>query len=271
MIDSLLALEGLSDPDSKSFQLDRDCRTLTICGDTFEERAANAASLAMLWRTRGTFKVLRAWRDELYPVYGPGRELLYNIERAASPLLGIIRYGVHMTAYVRTADGVKIWVPRRSRTKMTYGGMLDNTVAGGIASGETVMESLTREAEEEASLPPALVRSQAKHCGMVTYFYVRDQRAGGETGLLQPECQYVFDLEIGDDVIPKENDNEVESFRLWTLKEVQDALARDEFKPNCALVMLDFFIRHGILTPDTEPHYAEIVSRLHREFEFPTA
>ncbi|KAI9758212.1 MAG: hypothetical protein M1815_004413 [Lichina confinis] len=264
-------LEELSGPGSKSFQLDRDNYTLSVCGETFEERTANAASLATLWRTKGTFKVLRAWRDELYPVYGPGKELLYNIERAASPLLGIVRYGVHMTAYVRTADGMKIWVPRRSKIKMTYGGMLDNTVAGGIASGETAMESLIREAEEEASLPPELVRSQAKHCGTVTYFYARDERAGGETGLLQPECQYVFDLELGADVIPKENDNEVESFRLCTLKEVQDALARDEFKPNCAMVMLDFLIRHGILTPDNEPHYIEIVSRLHRKFEFPTA
>lgn len=35
-------------------------------------------------------------------------------------------------------------------------------------------------------------------------------------------------------------------------------------------VLIDFFIRHGILTPENEPDYIEIVARLHRRFEFPT-
>lgn len=107
-------------------------------------------------------------------------------------------------------------------------------------------------------------------CGTVTYFYVRDERAGGETGLLQPECQYVYDLEVGEDVVPKPGDQEVEEFGLWSVEEVKESLARGEWKPNTALVMLDFFVRHGILTPANEKDYVEIVSRLHRRLEFPT-
>jgi 8-oxo-dGTP pyrophosphatase MutT (NUDIX family) len=66
-----------------------------------------------------------------------------------------------MTAYVRAKEGVKFWVPRRARNKQTYGGMLDNTVAGGISTGEVPFECLVREASEEASLPEDLVREGA--------------------------------------------------------------------------------------------------------------
>ena len=148
---------------------------------------------------------------------------------------------------------------------------MDNTVAGGLTTGEKAIECLVREAREEASLPESIVRGNARPCGTVTYFHIRDERAGGETGLCQPECQYVYDLELPPVVIPVPDDNEAEHFRLLTVGEVQTALAEGKFKPNCALVMLDFFVRHGILTPENEPDYIEVVSRIHRRLDFPTA
>jgi 8-oxo-dGTP pyrophosphatase MutT (NUDIX family) len=148
--------------------------------------------------------------------------------------------------------------------------MLDNAVAGGIASGESPFESLVRECSEEASLEEVLVRERARAAGTVTYWYVRDERAGGETGLLQPEVQYIYDLELPEDVIPKPGDDEVEEFYLWSVEEVQEAMRRGEFKPNCSLVVLDFLVRHGILTEANERDFIEVVSRLHRRLEFPT-
>lgn len=127
----------------------------------------------------------------------------------SSPLFGINSYGVHLTAYVKDGDQMKIWVPRRAAEKQTYGGMLDNTVAGGISVGETPMECLVREADEEASFPADLIRGHAKPVGTVSYFMIRDKRAGGEEGLMQPECQFVYDLEVDKSVIPKPNDDEV--------------------------------------------------------------
>lgn len=88
--------------------------------------------------------------------------------------------------------------------------------------------------------------------------------------MCQPECQLVYDLEVSESVIPKPGDNEAEDFRLLTVAEVQKAMADGEFKPNCTLVLLDFFVRHGILTVENEPDYIEIVSRIHRRLEFPT-
>lgn len=88
--------------------------------------------------------------------------------------------------------------------------------------------------------------------------------------MLQPECQFVYDMEVDSSVKPKPNDEEVHEFYLWTVEETKDHLARGEFKPNCAVVLLDFFVRHGLLTAENEKNYIEIVSRLHRKLPFPT-
>lgn len=197
-----------------------------------------------------------------------------SMERAATPLFGVATYGVHMTAYTYPKDeeaGMKLWIPRRAMTKQTYPGMMDNTVAGGLASGEKVLDCLVREASEEALLSEDLVRGNARPCGTVTYFHLRDERAGGETGLCQPEYEYVYDLELPIDVVPVPGDNEAVDFRLLSVEGVKTALNEGQFKPNCALVLLDFFVRHGVLTPENEPDYIEIVSRLHRRLEFPMA
>lgn len=246
-------------------------KSITIYGSNTDERSNNLSKIVQHWRENKSFKILSGWRNELYPVYGPGHEVLFNVERAATPLFGVVTYGVHMTVYVRGPDGLMIWVPRRAATKQTYGGMLDNTVAGGIASGEGPLESLVREASEEASLPEDLVRRHARAVGTVTYWHDRDARAGGEVGLSQPECEYVYDLEVGPGTRPQPQDQEVESFALYTVSEVERLLREGQFKPNCALVLLDFFVRHGILTPENEKDYIGIVARLHRVLPFPSA
>ncbi|KAL6709991.1 hypothetical protein ACN47E_009782 [Coniothyrium glycines] len=254
-----------------SWEIDDDTRILSLtAGTNVEERSKAVETTLLALRETGHFKVLDKWRGELYAVYGTGKELLFNVERSASPLFGVVSYGVHLTAYTRKDGQIKIWTPRRARTKQTYGGMLDNAVAGGIASGESPFESLVRECAEEASLAEDLVRSRVQACGTVTYWYVRDERAGGETNLMQPECQYIYDIELPEDVVPKPGDDEVEEFYLWSVDEVQEAMRKGEFKPNCALVVLDFLVRHGILTTENERDYIEIVSRLHRRLEFPT-
>lgn len=281
------------------WELDHTERTLTLTeGTTEAERSTAVARTCEAMRATGHFKILEGWRNELYPIYGDvegvegekkGSQVLCSVERAASALFGIVSYGCHMTAFTRgkrkregedgteeEQDELKLWIPRRAATKQTYPHMLDNTVAGGIATGETPFESMIREAAEEASLPESLVRRKAKAVGTVTYFHIRDSRAGGETGLLQPECQYVYDLDLtgenvedGGEVVPKPADDEVEGFMLMDVEDVKAAMGKGEFKPNCALVLLDFFVRHGLLSREDEPDYVEIVSRLHRRFAFP--
>lgn len=256
---------GLSD-----WKIDDTERTLMLLsGTNAEERTAAVTKTTEAMRATEHFEILKGWRNELYPVYGPNRELLFSMERAASALFGIVTYGCHMTCYTNKDGEMKIWVPQRSPNKQTYGGYLDNSVAGGIATGETSFESLVRESMEEASLSEDLVREKVKCVGTVSYFHIRDRRAGGETRLLQPEIQYVYDLELPEDVVPKPGDNEVAEFHLMSVEEVKHGMSNGKFKPNCSLVLLDFFVRHGVIT-ERDPGFIEIVARLHRRLEFPT-
>lgn len=70
------------------------------------------------------------WRNELYPVYGEGGEVLFAMERSATPLFGVVTFGVHMTVYVppTSFQPMRIWTPKRSEDKPTFPGMFDNSV-----------------------------------------------------------------------------------------------------------------------------------------------
>jgi 8-oxo-dGTP pyrophosphatase MutT (NUDIX family) len=149
--------------------------------------------------------------------------------------------------------------------------MLDTTVAGAMTVGEGAWDCLAREAEEEASLDPALVRDHARSCGTVMYFGISDgrpEKGGGEEGLLLPECGFVFELELEEGVLPKPRDGEVEEFYCWTVEEVKMALMKGEYKTNCAAVMLDWLVRHEQLGDEIELH-VEIEQRVRRKLEFP--
>ena len=133
------------------------------------------------------------------------------------------------------------------------------------------MSLVIRECEEEASLPAEMVKANVKAIGPITYSYIRDSRAGGESDLIQPECEFIYDLPLPADVIPKPNDTEVEAFELLTVEKCQEYLAEGQFKPNCAIVMLDFFVRHGVITEETDGKdvYDQIVKRVHRDLGMP--
>ena len=214
--------------------------TISLTGHTVSERSTQMRETLESFRDAATFAVCseKGWRNELYAVYSPNGELYLEMERSGAALFGVVQYGVHMTAFVRGDDGMKIWTPRRNPTKSTYPGMLDNTVAGGVASGMTAFETLIKESAEEASFSESLVREKTTSVGMVSYFMVRDRRAGGETGLLMPEVQYVYDMEVEEGVIPKPNDDEVQDFHLLTVDEVVSELRAGRFKPNCAIVLI---------------------------------
>jgi 8-oxo-dGTP pyrophosphatase MutT (NUDIX family) len=87
--------------------------------------------------------------------------------------------------------------------------MLDNSVAGGVAGGTSVLDALVKEADEEAGLDPELVRKRARAVGSLSYFHQT------EAGWLQPEVQFVYDLRLEPgEVRPAPMDGEVESFEV---------------------------------------------------------
>ena len=72
-----------------------------------------------------------------------------------------------------------------------------------------------------------------------------------------------YDLEMPDGLLPLCADGEVEEFRLVPMAELLRSL-REElplWKPNSALVAIDFCVRHG-LVDESEPGYDELVDLL---------
>ncbi len=215
--------------------------------------------------------MLKKWRNELKPAYGPSGEFLFSIERCAVNLLGLVSYRIHMIAYTRSEpfEEPKLWISKRSMKVAVYPGFLDSTVASGISTGEIPFESLIREAHEEAPLPRDLVRQRVKSCGTLSYFHLRNSKAGGEVGLLQPDVHFLFEIEMPADVKPAPCDDEVGWFQLWDIGRIKEALVAGQFKGSSALAILDFLIRHGILTELNDPEFLEITCRLHSALEFP--
>lgn len=236
-----------------------------------EERNTIIHETLIRERENDTFKLLRKWSDEVFPVYGLNKELIMSIERVAAPLFGIVTYGVQLLAYQDNPEGLSIWVARRSKTKRTFPSMLDSTVGGSLPTGEQPFECLIREAAEEASFPPDLTSKNAVACGTINYLNLTDERSGGEIGCFSPEVQFIYEMKVSTDVVPIPGDNEAEEITLMDIPRLKEALANGDFTPANGCVVLDFFIRHGLVTFESEPHYIEIASRLHRVLDLQTA
>lgn len=214
---------------------------------TSPERTAAVDQVLRQLRARG---LLRGWRDEPYPVLsGRSETALLTVERAAVPRFGLVASGVHVNGFVRSESGYKMWVGRRSLDKPTAPGKLDQIVAGGRPAGYTVQETLIKEAAEEASIPERLMRA-ARAVGTITY-------ATRQPEGLRRDVLYLYDLEVPEDFVPVNADDEIAAFELWPIEQVIETVREtDAFKFNCALVVIDFLIRHGYLDPDEADYVA---------------
>jgi 8-oxo-dGTP pyrophosphatase MutT (NUDIX family) len=178
-------------------------------------------------------------RGEFFDVRSaPGGPVLAVIDRGALPVFGIAAEGVHLHGLVRRADGLHIWVARRAADKKLDPGKLDHLVAGGIAAGMDAAQTLIKEAEEEAGLPPDLLRA-ARRTGTLSYVLERPEG-------LRRDRLHCYELEVPENFTPRPIDGEVAGFELWPAADVLDAVLNTEkFKFNVNLVLLDFFARTG--------------------------
>jgi hypothetical protein len=220
----------------------------------YQSRTAAMAVVVEVLRANG---LVPGWRNEAYPV---GIKFtappLFQIERAAISFFGFKGYGVHMNGFVRDGEKLKLWVAKRSMSKQTGPGKLDQIVAGGQPVGLKLKNNLIKESAEEANMPASLA-TQALPVGTVSYMTSRSEG-------LRDDTLFIYDLELPKNFQPENTDGEVETFYLWTVDKVCDILNKsDDFKFNSGLVVIDFMIRHGFIDSD-EPAYADIVSGLHR-------
>ncbi|KAJ3417098.1 hypothetical protein HDV05_006957 [Chytridiales sp. JEL 0842] len=232
---------------------------------TPESRTEAIEKVLRLWKDQELFKCLKGWRSERYSVWGPNGEIVMQIERSGAALLGVPSFGCHLNGYVRDpANGeIKMWIARRSYTKQTYPGMLDNLVGGGLPHGTDPNTNIIKECYEEAGLS-AEMASKVKPVSMITYFMDHPDR-----GWL-PDTEYVYDLELPLDWKPNCQDGEVHEFYLLPLNEVTDKVKAKEFMPESALCVIDFLVRHGYVNVRNEPAYTEIAAGLRRTLPFPS-
>jgi 8-oxo-dGTP pyrophosphatase MutT (NUDIX family) len=184
------------------------------------------------------------WRDEPYPLRDRSGAEHGVIERAASRFWGVLTLGAHCNGYLADAAGrpTHLWIARRSWTKPTDPGRLDNLVGGGVPAGQSPLEAVIREGAEEAGLAPR-------------------QMAGLATGgLIDLECDiaegrqherlHVFDLALPREWRPRNTDGEVAEHFLMPVAEALARAAAGELTTDAALATLDFAVRHGLIEPN---------------------
>lgn len=210
---------------------------------------ARLAQDGLIGRLRGEdYRVVADWGD---------RPLL-QLDRAAIPAFGCKAFGIHVNGVVQRRDGLFLWIGKRAAGRDVEPGKLDNMVAGGQPAGLSLRDNLLKEAAEEAGITRQLAGS-AVPVGAITY--CMEEGVG-----LKRDTLFLYDLAMPPDVIPVAVDGEVEQFTLWAATDLRDQL-RDgfAFKFNVALVLIDFMLRRGVLSPEEEPDYLALVEGLHRD------
>jgi len=199
--------------------------------------------------------LLWSWVGEPFPVKASVTDpTRFVMERTLTAPLGCLTFGVHLNGYVRTHKGIELWVAKRSEQKPTFPGKLDNMVGGGQPAGLGLFENLLKECFEEAGISETQA-SQSVATGTISYRHT-DGRG------LKRDILYCYDLELPDSFVPVCQDGEVESFERLPIDDVLSLIeTTDVFKYNCNIVIIDFAIRHGILTGDNTPDYAELCER----------
>jgi 8-oxo-dGTP pyrophosphatase MutT (NUDIX family) len=115
--------------------------------------------------------------------------------------------------------------------------MWDNLVGGMVSAGEHELLALERESFEEAGF-------RLQDHAVVRGGLVREQRPIPEGHMV--ETVQVFDLVLPPGFAPRNEDGEVQRFELRTIDAVLDAIERDEFTVEAALVTLDGLMRQEI-------------------------
>lgn len=118
------------------------------------------------------------------------------------------------------------------------------------------MDNVIKECDEEAGIErqlacKAIPVGAVSYCSKYSYGLKRD-------------VLFCFDLKLPVDFQPRANDGEVEEFYKLPLADVLQIVSRTEgdvYKDNCNLVVLDFMMRHGVITPST-PAYLDILKGL---------
>ena len=220
------------------FDIDARAVTLSARFNTIELRSAALGSVIGALAAEGR---IPGWRDEIYAIRNAfDAPPLAYIERAASRFFGTMTYAVHLNGVVEYADSAshgapQLWIARRSDTKATDPGMLDNVVAGGIGWGFSLTETIVKECWEEAGIPEAIaVRAVAGRTAHVLQSLPEGTQA---------EQIFIYDLALPEDFAPRNQDGEVGEHRLARIEDVAHAIEDGAMTVDASLATLDCLLR----------------------------
>ena len=238
------------------FTIGTDALALSDAFDTVHARSAALASVIGALAAQGR---IPGWRNETYAIRNAFDDPpLALIERAASRFFGTMTYAVHVNGIVRSADAgaahdaPRFWIARRSQTKATDPGMLDNLVGGGIGWGQSVDDALARECYEESGIDEALARTAERGR---TIHVLQEIEEG-----TQAEQLFVHDLLLPDDFAPRNTDGEVAEHRLVSTAQLLDAIHANEMTVDASLATLDCLLRRRWLDPARSAGFDALLS-----------
>ncbi|KAF8335559.1 hypothetical protein F5887DRAFT_988569 [Amanita rubescens] len=165
--------------------------------------------------------------------------LAFGIERAALPLFGFANFGCLLTAFYEcpSTNKTMFWIPHGP-------GRYDCTVGGGMGPrGDPQLKPSSANAQKKLLFHPEFVEKHARCTGMLNYLN---------------RSPYLTDGSIK----PRTNakDGEVDAFQLMDV---------EEFKPSSAMALVDFCIRRGIITPESDPWYLDVCVALRKPVVLP--
>jgi len=174
------------------------------------------------------------WRHENFAWIDQNGHEYFRLERSAFRAFGFRSMATHINGHTKAGN---LWLGRRSETKSTDPGRLDNLAAGGIGADETPWVNARRELWEEAGVP-AQISDQIEPVGRI---HMRRTIPGRG---FHDEQLYIYDLELADNFIPTNHDGEVSGFIEISLSEAAARILADEFTSDAALVTADFILRN---------------------------
>jgi len=204
---------------------------LTICNAKPLILSGSLAKLADRMHQGG---FIPGWRNEDFAWIDQNGHEYFRLERSAFRTFGFRSMATHINGYTKAGN---LWLGRRSETKATDPGRLDNIAAGGIGADETPWVNARRELWEEAGVPPQ-ISDQIEPIGRI---HMRRPVQGRG---FHDEQLYVYDLELAENFFPTNHDGEVSGFIEIPLSEAAARILADEFTSDAAFVTADFILRN---------------------------
>lgn len=212
--------------------------------DTLGTALARTAAIENVIHILRDNGIITGWRNERYAVVTEFNSApLFHIERAAARFFGTTTFAAHANSYCGSGENCEIWIARRSQTKSIDPGMLDTLVGGGMSAGTLPLQTIVKEAWEEAGIPEALA---CKAVAAGTIAVLREVPEG-----VQSEVVFVHDLELPCEFEPRNQDGEVAGFQRLPISALVEILNEGaDFTLDASLVILSLLARRDYAGED---------------------